>query len=443
MKTQRKPVSDKRREEETIRTLLRGSVQQIEASEGMKRRIDDRIAAELGKEKSRMKRISMKKMCAGIAVACLLAGMACIAGSSRKYMSGSSSADPDYTSFQDMEKAESAAGYEVKAVERFGNGFLFHSITMMDGALHNDRGEKEETQKEIRIDYRKEQEGISLFTRRLYEYERIQLENGEKISDAVYDQTLAVGDVEVGFCRIMNKFVPPDYELTKEDEENMENPNFNLAYGASEVTLNTGYSVSWIQDGISYHLYGVDLSLDGDEMLEMAREIIESGQEQSDEGAPEDTAPGESAAGSVQDESLSESAPDESTSGSANGDTLTEDKLTGDTLTCDVVSVNEQNHSVTARKIYVEENPDGSQTAVSYVGDGGDQAENIRVYFRDNVRYTLQMIENGGADVTTKEADFSDIRRGDMLSLKGKAAISEASGYEFLASEAVISRVIL
>lgn len=422
MKRHGEPVSDKRREEEeTIRTLLHGSVQHIEASEGMKRRIDDRIVAELGKEKSRMKHISMKKMAVGLAAACLVAGMVCIAGSSRKYMSGSSSIYPDYTSFQDMEKAETAAGYEVKAVERFGNGFQFCNITMMDGALHNDQGQEEETQKEIRITYQKDEEKISLFTRKLYEYERIQLESGEKINDAVYDQTLTVGDVEVGFCRIMNKFVPPDYELTKEDEENMENPNFNLAYGSSEVILNTGYSASWIQDGIYYGLYGTDLSLSGDEMLEMAKEIIESGQTESDTDAMQENA------------ALDESAQEKTQN----------DKLSGDTLECDVLSVEEQNHSVTASKIYVETNPDGSQTAVSYVGGGGDQADHIRIYFRDNARYTLKIIKNGGADVTTKEADFSDIQKGDILSLKGKAAVSEASGYEFLASEAVINRVIL
>lgn len=118
------------------------------------------------------------------------------------------------------------------------------------------------------------------------------------------------------------------------------------------------------------------------------------------------------------------------------------DKLTGDTLTCDVVSVNAENQSVAATKIYVENNPDGSQTALSYVG-GGDGQENIMIYFRDDARYTLKIIKNGGTDVTTKEADFSDIQEGDILSLKGKAAVSEKSGFEFLASEAVISRVIL
>lgn len=172
----------------------------------------------------------------------------------------------------------------------------------------------------------------------------------------------------------------------------------------------------------------------------------------------EDAAPGESEQTESDADTVGEgAAPGESERAESDTDAMLEntaldesaqektqnDKLSGDTLECDVLSVEEQNHSVTASKIYVETNPDGSQTAVSYVGGGEDQAGHIRIYFRDNARYTLKIIKDGGADVTTKEADFSDIQKGDILSLKGKAAISEASGYEFLASEAVISRVIL
>lgn len=169
-------------------------------------------------------------------------------------------------------------------------------------------------------------------------------------------------------------------------------------------------------------------------------EAAESGQAEADtDTVGEDDTPDESGQAESDADTVGEdAAPDESEQAQTQND-----KLSGDTLECDVVNVEEQNHSVTASKIYVETNPDGSKTAISYVGEEGDTGEHIRIYFRDDARYTLKIIKDGGADVTTKEADFSDIQKGDILSLKGKAAMSEASGYEFLASEAVISRVIL
>lgn len=91
------------------------------------------------------------------------------------------------------------------------------------------------------------------------------------------DDTLQIGEVLAGFRQITNKFVPPDYELTEEDEKNMENPNFNLAYGTEEVEMDTGYSVLWVENDILYELYGTDLSISGSDMLHMAEELIQNG----------------------------------------------------------------------------------------------------------------------------------------------------------------------
>lgn len=114
-----------------------------------------------------------------------------------------------------------------------------------------------------------------------------------------------------------------------------------------------------------------------------------------------------------------------------------------DELEGDVLSVDYNNKMVTVSEIFTETNDDGSSVAVSFLGGGGEDAGSITVYFMDDISYTLQIIKDGGADVTTKEAAFSDIQEGDILNLTGKRAFSEKSGDEFLASEVTISRVIL
>lgn len=73
------------------------------------------------------------------------------------------------------------------------------------------------------------------------------------------------------------KAVPPDYELTEEDKENMESDNFQLGYGSQEVEVRQYYATIWVKDGKVYDLGGFDLSISADEMLNMAKEIVESG----------------------------------------------------------------------------------------------------------------------------------------------------------------------
>lgn len=260
-----------------ISRALRRSVAYIEAPDGLKQRIDRQILEALKKEekmKKVKKEIGWKKLGIGVVAACLLVGTGCLAAGGMKYFMGSSSSRPDYTAFSDLEKAEADAGYQVNAVEAFDNGFAFRDITISEESLVNEAGKKEETQKGIHIGYEKDKEDVMLYIRRLYQQEQ---EDGGLEEEPAFDITRQIGEVQAGFRQISNKFVPPDYELTEEDLKNMENPNFNLAYGSSEVEINTGLSVSWTQDGLRYELYGTDLSVDGEELLDMAETIITAG----------------------------------------------------------------------------------------------------------------------------------------------------------------------
>ncbi|MCI8946038.1 MAG: hypothetical protein HFI91_03115 [Lachnospiraceae bacterium] len=268
------PYKDIKTEDMEIRQILQDSVAYIEAPDHMKRRIDCRITEILEKEKTMKKGFGWKKVAIGVAAACLMVGTVCIAGSGIRYLMGHSSAIPTYTDYSDMEQAQADVGYQVKAVETFDNGFAFKDITISDQSLVNETGQKEESQKGIHISYENGKETVVLYIRQLYQQE---IAEGNPLEDAVMDDTLQIGEVLAGFRQITNKFVPPDYELTEEDEKNMESPNFNLAYGTEEVEMDTGYSVLWVENNILYELYGTDLSISGSDMLHMAEELIQNG----------------------------------------------------------------------------------------------------------------------------------------------------------------------
>lgn len=102
-----------------------------------------------------------------------------------------------------------------------------------------------------------------------------------------------------------------------------------------------------------------------------------------------------------------------------------------------VVSVDKSNKFVVIDKFYTETD---EESGAVYVHSG--ENELVKVYFLDDIRYTLEEITDDGGNVTKKEADFSDIREGDMLHLKGREAVSDISGDEFLSSEVMITRVV-
>lgn len=244
----------------------------IEASDNLKQRIESRIESVSVKEEHYMKRISMKKVIIGVAAACLMVGTVCIAGSGMKIYIGGTSAVPDYREIEELKKVEAEAGFEVKAVSDFTNGFTMDGIHIGDLELQNEAGQTESKGKDVKVMYQKNDELIMLSVRKIFDTES---EEG-LMNETTPDKTLQVGDTRVVFTQTTNKFVPPDYELTEEDKANMEKEDYNLAYGSSEVEINQGYHAIWVEDGIVYSFYGSDLSLSPDDMLGMAKEVIES-----------------------------------------------------------------------------------------------------------------------------------------------------------------------
>jgi hypothetical protein len=260
--------------DEILKETLYEMSGRISASESLKRQIDSRLFKEEKGRTISMKRFSMKKMAIGVAAACLVLGTASIAGSGIKSYVSHGSVIPDYTKFEDLGKAEEKAGYRIDAVEVFENGYKMKSIDISDVSLQNEAGQKEQEQKEIYIYYEKPgAERIWLSACKLFAGETA--ETAFNISAA--DKTMQYGDVIMIFNKTTYKFVPPDYELTDEDQKALESGAVEISYGTSAVEIKEAYSVGWMKDGIVYNLGGFDLAITADDMFEMAGEIIESG----------------------------------------------------------------------------------------------------------------------------------------------------------------------
>lgn len=82
--------------------------------------------------------------------------------------------------------------------------------------------------------------------------------------------------VVLRYSRMQNKFVPPDYVPTEEEQKLSEEGKLNLAYGSSEIEEMVSSMVQWEDGGITYSLFTFDEAITAEEMFQMAKEVVES-----------------------------------------------------------------------------------------------------------------------------------------------------------------------
>lgn len=305
-----------------IKTALGRECNDISASEELKCRIDEKICKR--QEENSMKHMSVKKLCIGVAAVCLLvSGVTAFAGGAAYFVSGSST-EPEYTDYQDMEKAQKQLGYAVDSVEQFANGYSFDGVSVETIDAYTEENGKMYSVPMMDIRYRKDGKGIDL---------NINEKVGDDISSKEPNATRMCGDISLRYDEYTNKLVPDSYELTEEDKVNEQKDDYNIVYmsvtvnemesgeadadgdhsdagnsdevkqgsyvisddGMMVSVINHGTQdnddyiisgtydavciqrlmvVSWEKDGISYKLTGTDLDMSADEMLNMAEEIL-------------------------------------------------------------------------------------------------------------------------------------------------------------------------
>lgn len=309
-----------------IRTALQKECSDISASEGLKSRIDEVIGKK--QEENSMKHLSAKKMCIGVAAACLLVSGITVFAGGASYFVSCSGFEPQYTDYQDMSKAEQKLGYTVDSVEQFANGFVFDGVSVESIDAYTEETGKTFSVPMIDVRYRKDGKVIDLSA-------------NEKVGSVVDgmtskepDAVRTCGNITLRCDEYTDKVVPDSYELTEEDQVNEQRDDYNILYksvtvtqedgtvseqtaadgrdaetmgaeevkrgsyivsqdgtvtatargtqgdadyvitGADDICISRRLVASWEKDGIVYNLSGNDLDMSAEEMLDMAEEIL-------------------------------------------------------------------------------------------------------------------------------------------------------------------------
>lgn len=251
--------------EEKIKNALALECGSITPSRDLKDRIDREIL-ESQKEAGNMKRFSMKKLVIGVAAGCLLLSGGVFAAGRVVSLSSHSYLWDAYKSYGDMDKAQAKLGYPADTVEEFANGYRFDKMFVDDVNGTDADGNVIYTFKDLSISYEKSGEpSVWLDVKKPVEPQK---RKGEP------EAARQVEGITLYYDTITYKFVPPSYELTEEDQANLERDNFTISYGSDEVKVQQNSSVTWEKEGVHYNLSGFDLNLSSDEMFDMAEEVM-------------------------------------------------------------------------------------------------------------------------------------------------------------------------
>ncbi|MEA4815767.1 MAG: hypothetical protein VB120_02800 [Lachnospiraceae bacterium] len=176
-----------------------------------------------------------------------------------------SSSTPEYTSMPTEKQIEKDAGMSPKLLEAFENGYSFDSAKAINKQALDEEDNIMKEFKSVGITYKNTEGILNLFMESDADY------NGDENSKIV----CTYEGIDLNYFSYINKIVPSDYEMTKQDKEDETSGKYIFSFGSQEVEISEIQSIRWIDGGISYSLLGIDSELGEEDLIGMAKEIID------------------------------------------------------------------------------------------------------------------------------------------------------------------------
>lgn len=228
------------------------------------------------RENVKMKKNKMRKgLVIAAAASILVIGSAAIATQGTfRMISMNSTSFPNYTEIPTDDKLQKDIGITPKIVSEFSNGYKF------DGAVKVNNKIQDSVDGEISIvvdENGKEEKYKSISIRYTNGDNKITLDADPAEYDLYTDRTEAenYNGISISYNAFTNKFVPGDYVQTEQDIKDEEEGKYVFSYGTDDIEIHEVQGVTWVQDGIKYHINAMDSPLGEQELLDMAKEIID------------------------------------------------------------------------------------------------------------------------------------------------------------------------
>ncbi|MEG1284824.1 MAG: hypothetical protein RSD22_03720 [Romboutsia sp.] len=219
-------------------------------------------------DKKVYKKVSFKKkMVVALAVTFVLGTTAFAAGKLTSITSHSSNLG-GYKSMPTVEHVTKKFGFTPVLVEEFDNGYKFKSGYSSDMEGLDESGNVLGKSKSLSIEYanNKNKDSVHL--------------NMENLTLVARDEKEVVvdnyKDIELSYLAYANKLVPGDYEMTEQDKEDEKSGKYVFSYGSRDIEVSNFQHLSFIMDDIYYSFMTIDSDMSQEELVKMAKEIIDN-----------------------------------------------------------------------------------------------------------------------------------------------------------------------
>lgn len=249
-----------------IRQELKQTVKNIEPPQQLFFNIKNQI--KLQEENTMKKNLFASKKLKAVIVVGALCVMSFTCYAAMKITGYTSHSYREWDSLPTAEQIEKKVDFTPKFIENFSNGFEFDDASV--GAISgtdDDFNKVTAEHKMVTFGYKRGEETIAITNREVSD------EIGGDYS--TFDETVDLDGIEGHYDMQAYKFFPPDVTPSAEDIEAQKAGALELSYGSSEIEEMNIQSLFWEEDGIVYEMTALGADVDKDDLIQMAKEVIE------------------------------------------------------------------------------------------------------------------------------------------------------------------------
>lgn len=212
------------------------------------------------------KKMSVKRVIIIVAVAVMLLGTTAFAAGKVTSIISSTSKIPTYRSLPDTEQVNADFGFCPKLLEQFNNGYIFDAGYTTKTSDMDENGNTLSKGKELALEYKKGNDTVNMITA------------SKPLSEEEYSTSskLKFQGITLYESSYSIKFVPVNYEMTEQDQQDEADGRYVFSYGTDEVQVHNYQFINWQQEGISYSLFVCDSNLTAEDLLSMAYQLIDA-----------------------------------------------------------------------------------------------------------------------------------------------------------------------
>lgn len=224
----------------------------------------ENIHTQIEERRFQMKFNKSKKILIAAAAIMVLGTVTVIgAGKISGYRSGVNVEEIDFTNASELSKAEDLMGAAPKAPQEFKNGIKFKAGYMVDVEVYDEAGITIGTYPQVSIDY---SNLLFLSIEKPLDEEEL---NHPLIKSETY-QSVELCGYEDAYL-----FLPPDVEPGEADLKREAEGRLYISYGSSEEERKTFRYIQWKEEGLTYLLSTFSEDYSMDELMIMAKEVVD------------------------------------------------------------------------------------------------------------------------------------------------------------------------